>query len=111
MTVSQQSPVATLGLSRFGRRRELKFALESYWSGKSSAGDLLTTAKALRVDTGSILPEVPFESSPVCCRGGAGGGGRGGGGGGGWGGGGVFVKPPWLGGRGPRARARVHRRR
>ncbi|WP_352515986.1 hypothetical protein, partial [Mesorhizobium sp. M0026] len=68
MTVSQQSPVATLGLSRFGRRRELKFALESYWSGKSSAGDLLTTAKALRVDTGSILPEVPFESSPVCCR-------------------------------------------
>ncbi|MER9019550.1 5-methyltetrahydropteroyltriglutamate--homocysteine S-methyltransferase [Mesorhizobium sp. M0898] len=48
MTVSQQIPVATLGVPRFGRRRELKFALESYWSGKSSAADLLTTAKALR---------------------------------------------------------------
>ncbi|RAZ72952.1 5-methyltetrahydropteroyltriglutamate--homocysteine S-methyltransferase [Mesorhizobium atlanticum] len=48
MTVSQQIPVATLGVPRIGRRRELKFALESYWSGKSSAADLLTTAKALR---------------------------------------------------------------
>ncbi|MER9235427.1 5-methyltetrahydropteroyltriglutamate--homocysteine S-methyltransferase [Mesorhizobium sp. M0622] len=48
MTISQQIPVATLGVPRFGRRRELKFALESYWSGKSSAADLLTTAKALR---------------------------------------------------------------
>ncbi|RUU05233.1 5-methyltetrahydropteroyltriglutamate--homocysteine S-methyltransferase [Mesorhizobium sp. USDA-HM6] len=48
MTVSHQIPVATLGVPRIGRRRELKFALESYWSGKSSAADLLTTAKALR---------------------------------------------------------------
>lgn len=48
MTVSQQIPVATLGVPRFGRRRELKFALESYWSGKSSARDLLGTSKALR---------------------------------------------------------------
>lgn len=48
MTVSQQIPVATLGVPRIGRRRELKFALESYWSGKSPAADLLATAKALR---------------------------------------------------------------
>lgn len=48
MTFSQQIPVATLGVPRFGRQRELKFALESYWSGTSSAGDLLTTSKALR---------------------------------------------------------------
>lgn len=41
-------PVATLGVPRIGRRRELKFALESYWSGKSRAADLLETAKALR---------------------------------------------------------------
>ncbi|WP_296737433.1 5-methyltetrahydropteroyltriglutamate--homocysteine S-methyltransferase [Mesorhizobium sp.] len=40
--------VATLGVPRIGRRRELKFALEAYWSGKSSAQDLLDTAKALR---------------------------------------------------------------
>ncbi|CDX30343.1 5-methyltetrahydropteroyltriglutamate-homocysteine S-methyltransferase [Mesorhizobium plurifarium] len=48
MTLSQQIPVATLGVPRIGRRRELKFALESYWSGKSSAAELLATAKALR---------------------------------------------------------------
>ncbi|WP_404928089.1 5-methyltetrahydropteroyltriglutamate--homocysteine S-methyltransferase [Mesorhizobium sp. ORM16] len=40
--------MATLGVPRIGRRRELKFALESYWSGKSSAANLLATAKALR---------------------------------------------------------------
>ncbi|WP_352445603.1 hypothetical protein [Mesorhizobium sp. M0016] len=40
MTVSQQIPIATLGVPRFGRRRELKFALESYWSG-TSAGSVL----------------------------------------------------------------------
>ncbi|WP_307282975.1 5-methyltetrahydropteroyltriglutamate--homocysteine S-methyltransferase [Labrys wisconsinensis] len=40
--------MATLGVSRIGRRRELKFALESYWSGKSPAAELLDTARALR---------------------------------------------------------------
>ncbi|WEX11083.1 5-methyltetrahydropteroyltriglutamate--homocysteine S-methyltransferase [Chelativorans sp. AA-79] len=40
--------VATIGVPRIGRRRELKFALESYWSGKSPAEHLLQTAKALR---------------------------------------------------------------
>src|SRR5690606_39057131 len=40
---------ATLGLPRIGRRRELKFALESYWSGKSTAADLHETARMLRV--------------------------------------------------------------
>ncbi len=41
-------PVATLGVPRIGRRRELKFALEAYWSGRSSAADLLEAAKKLR---------------------------------------------------------------
>lgn len=41
-------PVATLGVPRIGRRRELKFALESYWSGKSSTTNLLDVAKKLR---------------------------------------------------------------
>ena len=48
MSVSQKVPVATLGVPRIGRRRELKFALESYWSGKSTADELLETARALR---------------------------------------------------------------
>ena len=41
-------PVATLGVPRIGRRRELKFALESYWSGKLPVADLLDAAKKLR---------------------------------------------------------------
>ena len=41
-------PVATLGVPRIGRKRELKFALESYWSGKTGSAELLETARALR---------------------------------------------------------------
>ncbi|MGV1681828.1 5-methyltetrahydropteroyltriglutamate--homocysteine S-methyltransferase [Sphingopyxis sp. NJF-3] len=44
MTVS----VATLGFPRIGLRRELKFALESYWAGKSSRAELLSAAAGLR---------------------------------------------------------------
>jgi 5-methyltetrahydropteroyltriglutamate--homocysteine methyltransferase len=41
-------PVAALGTPRIGPRRELKTALESFWSGKSDAAALLETAAALR---------------------------------------------------------------
>lgn len=46
--MSSSLPVATLGTPRIGPRRELKLALESYWSGKSTERDLLDTAAALR---------------------------------------------------------------
>ncbi|MDQ0458308.1 hypothetical protein QO005_004669 [Rhizobium paknamense] len=39
---------ANLGFPRIGRKRELKFALESYWAGKSSATALLQSARDLR---------------------------------------------------------------
>jgi 5-methyltetrahydropteroyltriglutamate--homocysteine methyltransferase len=48
MSVSLEVPVATLGVPRIGRRRELKFALEAYWSGRSSVEELLDTARKLR---------------------------------------------------------------
>jgi 5-methyltetrahydropteroyltriglutamate--homocysteine methyltransferase len=41
-------PIATLGTPRIGPRRELKSALESYWSGKSGEATLLEAAAALR---------------------------------------------------------------
>lgn len=41
---------ANLGYPRLGAKRELKWALESYWAGKTSAADLLQTAKALRLE-------------------------------------------------------------
>jgi 5-methyltetrahydropteroyltriglutamate--homocysteine methyltransferase len=41
-------PVATLGSPRIGPHRELKAALESYWSGKTDATALLKSAAELR---------------------------------------------------------------
>src|SRR5438874_684948 len=41
-------PVATLGMSRIGPRRELKFAIESYWAGNSSEAELLEAGSGLR---------------------------------------------------------------
>ena len=43
-----QLPVATLGTPRIGLKRELKFALESYWAGKTDQAALLQTARDLR---------------------------------------------------------------
>jgi 5-methyltetrahydropteroyltriglutamate--homocysteine methyltransferase len=40
--------VATLGFPRIGPRRELKHALEAYWSGKSTQNELLDAASGLR---------------------------------------------------------------
>jgi len=40
--------VATLGFPRIGPRRELKFALERFWSGKSDQAELLESAAGLR---------------------------------------------------------------
>ncbi|MCS6781024.1 MAG: 5-methyltetrahydropteroyltriglutamate--homocysteine S-methyltransferase, partial [Geminicoccaceae bacterium] len=40
--------VATLGWPRIGPRRELKTALESFWAGTISEGELLAAAAALR---------------------------------------------------------------
>ena len=37
-----------LGFPRVGQNRELKKALESFWSGKSTQSDLESVAKALR---------------------------------------------------------------
>jgi 5-methyltetrahydropteroyltriglutamate--homocysteine methyltransferase len=52
-----------LGFPRMGKQRELKFALESFWSGKSDEATLLQTASDLRrkhwrlqVDAGISLP-------------------------------------------------------
>ena len=36
------------GLSRIGAKRELKFALESYWRGETSQAELIATGKSLR---------------------------------------------------------------
>jgi 5-methyltetrahydropteroyltriglutamate--homocysteine methyltransferase len=48
-TISTSSlPVASLGTPRIGPRRELKFALESFWSGASDEKTLIETGTGLR---------------------------------------------------------------
>ncbi|HWB98705.1 MAG TPA: hypothetical protein VG672_18480, partial [Bryobacteraceae bacterium] len=53
-----------LGFSRIGANRELKHALEAYWSGKSSSDDLLDSARQIRranwqMQRGAGIPQVP----------------------------------------------------
>jgi 5-methyltetrahydropteroyltriglutamate--homocysteine methyltransferase len=55
---------ANLGFPRIGPRRELKTALESYWSGQAGGQDLLSTAAALRagaraVQQGGGISHIP----------------------------------------------------
>ena len=48
-TISTSSlPVASLGTPRIGPRRELKFALESFWSGATDEKALIETGVGLR---------------------------------------------------------------
>ncbi|KRR02242.1 5-methyltetrahydropteroyltriglutamate--homocysteine methyltransferase [Bradyrhizobium jicamae] len=46
--MSLSLPVATLGMPRIGPRRELKFALESFWSGTSTEKALIEAGVGLR---------------------------------------------------------------
>ena len=40
--------IATLGFPRIGPRRELKFALEKFWSGRIGEAELQEAASGLR---------------------------------------------------------------
>lgn len=56
--------VATLGFPRIGPRRELKTALESYWSGKSDADALLGVAADLRAQAWARQRELGADIVP-----------------------------------------------
>ena len=58
--------VATLGFPRIGLRRELKFALESYWAGKSTLADLQTAAAGLRA--GDIISRIGGVARPTAAQ-------------------------------------------
>ncbi len=55
---------ANLGFPRIGKQRELKFALESYWAGKSSQEYLLATAKSLRAANWKLQQEKGIKNIP-----------------------------------------------
>jgi 5-methyltetrahydropteroyltriglutamate--homocysteine methyltransferase len=53
-----------LGFSRIGANRELKKAVESYWSGKSSSDDLLRAAKQIRQANWQIQIDAGISQVP-----------------------------------------------
>jgi 5-methyltetrahydropteroyltriglutamate--homocysteine methyltransferase len=55
---------ANLGFPRIGAKRELKFALESYWAGKSGAEELIATAKGLRAKNWTLQKDKGIDVIP-----------------------------------------------
>ncbi len=59
------SEVTCLGFPRIGRRRELKKALEQYWSGKLDAAGLKATARDLRQRHWEVQRAAGADTVPV----------------------------------------------
>ncbi|MDP9838213.1 5-methyltetrahydropteroyltriglutamate--homocysteine methyltransferase [Neorhizobium huautlense] len=55
---------ANLGFPRIGKHRELKFALEAYWSGKSDAKTLLDVAQKLRAENWALQKKAGIDIIP-----------------------------------------------
>lgn len=55
----------SLGFPRIGHRRELKWALESYWKGESDRTALLGTARQLRERHWRLQQEAGLDHVPV----------------------------------------------
>lgn len=55
---------ANLGFPRIGTRRELKLALEAYWSGKSDRADLHAVARRLRADNWTLQQQKGIAVIP-----------------------------------------------
>lgn len=55
---------ACLGFPRIGRHRELKFALEDFWSGKISAQELEATGRALRAEYWNLQKQYGITYIP-----------------------------------------------
>ncbi|HIE40503.1 MAG TPA: 5-methyltetrahydropteroyltriglutamate--homocysteine S-methyltransferase [Thiomicrorhabdus sp.] len=57
--------IHNLGYPRIGDKRQLKFALESYWSGKSTLNDLENTAREIRYQNFQTQLNAGIELLPV----------------------------------------------
>ena len=55
---------ANLGFPRMGRQRELKFALEAFWSGKRTEAELLEVARTLRAEHWKLQQSAGIDIIP-----------------------------------------------
>ena len=60
----RSASACNLGFPRMGRHRELKLALEKYWSGKADEQSLLAAAKSLRKDHWQLQVEAGIGVPP-----------------------------------------------
>ncbi|WP_432349500.1 5-methyltetrahydropteroyltriglutamate--homocysteine S-methyltransferase (plasmid) [Shinella yambaruensis] len=60
----QSLATASLGFPRIGRHRELKFALEAFWSGRIPDTELIETAKTLRAEHWKLQQEHGITRIP-----------------------------------------------
>lgn len=58
------SITANLGYPRIGRNRELKFALESYWSGRTGVKELQSVASRIRRENWQLQKESGLQCIP-----------------------------------------------
>jgi 5-methyltetrahydropteroyltriglutamate--homocysteine methyltransferase len=58
------APASNLGFPRIGKHRELKFALEKFWSGTLDESSLLTTAQHLRAEHWKLQHEAGITTPP-----------------------------------------------
>src|SRR3954467_2764950 len=52
------------GFPRIGPKRELKFATEGFWRGDVSEGELLETAKGIRIDKWRFMQQAGVDLIP-----------------------------------------------
>ncbi len=64
MARSTSLKTSSLGFPRMGSHRELKFALESFWKGKTTEAELLAAAKSLRERHWILQKEAGITSIP-----------------------------------------------
>lgn len=62
--ITAKLKTANLGFPRMGRRRELKFALEGYWTGKRTEKELLDVASALRREHWELQKSAGIDFIP-----------------------------------------------
>ena len=55
---------SNLGYPRIGPKRELKFALENYWSGQSDIGSLLSVSESIQINNWRLQKSLGIDRIP-----------------------------------------------
>jgi 5-methyltetrahydropteroyltriglutamate--homocysteine methyltransferase len=62
--IAEKLKTANLGFPRMGRQREMKFALEGYWTGKRTEKDLFDLAAVLRAEHWKLQQSTGIDFIP-----------------------------------------------